>query len=217
MRLTDLRAPPRLRAGKRQRAPKAAQQAALPPAFDLPARAGGKVSGRSRSQRALADSMSMAEAAPQAAAAAPHAAAPAGSSDDAPAEIGSGAIGLQAIEVKAVDEGVSAAAAPEGAASCAPTAAAAAAAAAGTSGSGESGALPPLEQILATALPQGPVGSLQQQADASMMLLRVDWKASDAISSVMVRRRAACHRLHLRDPPHCHVRCRRGAVARSVC
>ena len=56
--------------------------------------------------------------------------------------------------------------------------------------------LPPLAEVLAAALPKGPVGSLQQQADASMMLLRCDWKASDIALAVQLK----CHRaLHFME------------------
>ena len=55
---------------------------------------------------------------------------------------------------------------------------------------------PPLADILSIALPKGGVGSLQQQADACMMLLRVDWKGADAVDAVQGR----CHHvLHFMD------------------
>ena len=54
-------------------------------------------------------------------------------------------------------------------------------------------ALPPLAEVLAGALPKGPVGTLQQQADASMMLLRTDWKAEGVIDVVQSRCHATLH------------------------
>ena len=55
---------------------------------------------------------------------------------------------------------------------------------------------PPLADILSIILPKGGVGSLQQQADACMMLLRVDWKGVDAVDAVQGR----CHHvLHFMD------------------
>lgn len=96
----------------------------------------------------------------------------------------------------------SAAAPPAAAGPAAAVATPAAPAAIGSSGDGtEHGvpplsALPPLADVLSRALPKGAVGTLQQQADASMMLLRVDWKAADAAPSTTQR----CHRaLHFID------------------
>ena len=53
--------------------------------------------------------------------------------------------------------------------------------------------LPPLEAVLTAALPTGPVGTLQQQADACMMLLRTDWKAAGAVDVVQPLCHAALH------------------------
>jgi len=47
----------------------------------------------------------------------------------------------------------------------------------------------PFEEVLKAALPGGTVGGLQQQADASMMLLRAEWKAVGVLDSVQAR----CH------------------------
>lgn len=69
----------------------------------------------------------------------------------------------------------------------------------GAGGGGEAsvppalGAPPPLAEVLAAALPEGAVGDLQQQADASMMLLRVEWKKEGVLDSVQARCHATLH------------------------
>ena len=56
---------------------------------------------------------------------------------------------------------------------------------------------PPLEELLNTALPKGVSGSLQQQADASMMLLRANWKEPYAAASAQRRVHEALHTIAL--------------------
>jgi hypothetical protein len=52
--------------------------------------------------------------------------------------------------------------------------------------------MPPLEALLAEVLESG-VGSLQQQADSTLMLLRADWKAEGAVDAVQARTHASLH------------------------
>ena len=75
--------------------------------------------------------------------------------------------------------------------------------AAGVAGEGAEGgedvskvALPKLDDLLKAALPEGPPGSLQQQADSILMLLRAEWKSKTAADDVQ---RAVHSTLHFFD------------------